>query len=156
MDAQRVRETPGTLAPGGVPERSNGSVLKTDDCREAVRGFKSHPRRLHGRAGVSTVVRSLSPFLGEKEELMRRKIAAAICAAVLTALGAGAALAGEVKGPPGTPSTTSPAPGTSGPTQAPAHANSACAFSGLNDLVVGQGPTDFIVQSSKCWGQTPA
>ena len=30
---------------GGVPERPNGSVLKTDDRRKAVRGFKSHPRR---------------------------------------------------------------------------------------------------------------
>jgi hypothetical protein len=50
---------------------------------------------LHGRARV-TVVRSLSPFLGEKEELMRRKVAAA---------------------------------------------------TGLNDVIVGQGPTDFIVQS---------
>jgi hyaluronan synthase len=30
---------------GGVPERSNGAVLKTADCRKAVRGFKSHPRR---------------------------------------------------------------------------------------------------------------
>jgi hypothetical protein len=28
-----------------VPERPNGSVLKTDDRRKAVRGFKSHPRR---------------------------------------------------------------------------------------------------------------
>ena len=31
---------------GGVPERSNGAVLKTADRRKAVRGFKSHPRRL--------------------------------------------------------------------------------------------------------------
>ena len=30
---------------GGVPERPNGAVLKTADCRKAVRGFKSHPRR---------------------------------------------------------------------------------------------------------------
>ena len=29
-----------------MPERSNGAVLKTADRREAVRGFKSHPRRL--------------------------------------------------------------------------------------------------------------
>ena len=84
---------------------------------------------------------------------MRRKVAAAICAAVLTGLGVGAAaaLAGEVNGPPGTPNPTSPTPPTSGRTAAPEHANSACAFSGLNDLIVGQGPTDFIVQSP---GQT--
>src|SRR3954467_10690419 len=31
---------------GGVPERPNGAVLKTADRRKAVRGFKSHPRRL--------------------------------------------------------------------------------------------------------------
>ena len=30
---------------GGVPEWSNGAVLKTVDRRKAVRGFKSHPRR---------------------------------------------------------------------------------------------------------------
>jgi hypothetical protein len=78
---------------------------------------------------------------------MRKKLAAAICAAVLGALGAGAALAGEVKGPPGKPDPTNPTPGTSGRTAAPDHANSACAYSGLNDLIVGQGPTDFIVQS---------
>jgi hypothetical protein len=82
---------------------------------------------------------------------MRRKIAAAICAAFVVSLSAGAALAGEVKGPPGTPDPTNPTPGTSGPTAAPEHANSACAFSGLNDMIVGQGPTDFIVQSP---GQT--
>ena len=82
---------------------------------------------------------------------MHRKFAALLCAAVVVGLSSGAALAGEVKGPPGTPDPTNPIPGTSGPTAAPAHANSACAFSGLNDLNVGQGPTDFIVQSP---GQT--
>src|SRR3989442_11759846 len=82
---------------------------------------------------------------------MRRKIAAAICAAFVVSLGFGAGFAGEVKGPPGTPDPTNPTPGTSGPTAAPEHANSACAFSGLNDLNVGQGPTDFTVQSP---GQT--
>ena len=40
---------------------------------------------------------------------------------------AGAASAGEVKGPPGTIDNTNR-------TGAPAHANSACAYSGLNDL----------------------
>src|SRR5438132_9299510 len=82
---------------------------------------------------------------------MHRIFAALLCAAVVVGLSSGAALAGEVKGPPGTPDPTNPIPGTSGPTAAPAHANSACAFSGLNDLNVGQGPTDFIVQSP---GQT--
>jgi hypothetical protein len=78
---------------------------------------------------------------------MQRKFAAVICAAVVVGLSSGAALAGEVKGPPGTPDPTNPVPGTSGPTAAPDHANSACAFSGLNDMIVGQGPTDTIVQT---------
>ena len=38
---------------GGVPERPNGSVLKTDDRRKAVRGFKSHPRRSTRRKPAS-------------------------------------------------------------------------------------------------------
>ena len=71
---------------------------------------------------------------------MRRKFAAVICAAVVVGLGTGAALAGEVKGPPGTPNPTNPIPGTSGRTAAPEHANSACAFSGLNDNYVAGNP----------------
>ena len=55
---------------------------------------------------------------------MKRLLIAAACAGVL---GAGGAFAGEVKGPPGTPNNTDT-------TGAPAHANSACAYSGLNDL----------------------
>lgn len=78
---------------------------------------------------------------------MRRILAAVICAAFVVGLSTSAALAGEVKGPPGTPSPTNPIPGTSGRTAAPEHSNSACAFSGLNDLIVGQGPTDSIVQN---------
>ena len=78
---------------------------------------------------------------------MRKKLAAMICAALVVCLSAGAALAGEVKGPPGTPRATNPVPGTSGRTAAPEHSNSACSFSGLNDLIVGQGPTDSIVQN---------
>jgi len=78
---------------------------------------------------------------------MRRKLAAVICAAFVVGVSATAALAGEVKGPPGTPSPTNHIPGTSGRTAAPEHSNSACSFSGLNDLIVGQGPTDSIVQN---------
>jgi hypothetical protein len=65
---------------------------------------------------------------------------------MLAGLSAGAALAGEITGPPGTPGV----PRTEAQlnhTAAPDNANSVCAFSGLNDLVVGQGPIDFIVQS---------
>jgi hypothetical protein len=63
--------------------------------------------------------------------------AVAVCAALFMALGAGTAVAGEVKGPP------------TGGTQPPPeqynwaainHANSICVFSGLNDY--NQGPTD--------------
>lgn len=63
---------------------------------------------------------------------MRRRLAVAICVTVFACLSAGGALAGEVKGPPtgGTPTTND--------TAAPAHANSICAFSGLNDYVNGQ------------------
>ncbi len=57
----------------------------------------------------------------------KRLFAVAVSAAALMGLGANAALAGEVKGPPGTPNNTNE-------TGAPANANSACAYSGLNDL----------------------
>ena len=52
-------------------------------------------------------------------------------AAVVLSLSASLAFAGEVKGPPGTIDSTNR-------TGAPAHANSACAFSGLNDYNNGQ------------------
>ena len=57
---------------------------------------------------------------------MRRLLVVAASVAALAAGGAGLAFAGEVKGPPGTLNNTNS-------TAAPAHANSACAFSGLND-----------------------
>ena len=34
------------LVSGGVPERTNGAVLKTAGGRKVTRGFESHPRRL--------------------------------------------------------------------------------------------------------------
>lgn len=65
---------------------------------------------------------------------MRQKLAAAVCTLLFAGLSASAALAGEVIGPPGNPTS-----GSSGvATGAPAHANSICAFSGLNDFVNGQ------------------
>jgi hypothetical protein len=80
---------------------------------------------------------------------MRRKslLAVAVCTAALAGASATAAFAGEVKGPPGTPNAN-PAlaiPPAGGPTNAELHANSACVFSGLNDMV--DGPTDTIVQT---------
>ena len=72
-----------------------------------------------------------------------RLFAAGVCAVAVIGVGATGALAGEVKGPPtnGDPNTNT--------TQGPAHANSACAFSGLNDFINGpmdkptQTPADF-------------
>src|SRR4029450_7361997 len=54
--------------------------------------------------------------------------------------------AGEVKGPPATgPQTQEQVDAKA--TAAPAHSNSVCSFSGLNDMIPGQGPIDFHVQS---------
>jgi hypothetical protein len=75
----------------------------------------------------------------------RRLLAAAFCAAVFAGT-AGAAFAGEVKGPPGTGPRTQEEVDLIA-TAAPAHSNSICSFSGLNDMIVGQGPIDFHVQS---------
>ena len=72
-------------------------------------------------------------------------LAAALSAAVLAGT-AGAAFGGEVKGPPGTgPRTQEQVDAIA--TAAPAHSNSICSFSSLNDMIVGQGPIDFHVQS---------
>ena len=72
---------------------------------------------------------------------MHRKslLAVAACAATLGGLSAAPAFAGEVKGPPGPYSGDLPFTG------ARSHANSICAYSGLNDFVNGQ--TSFHVQS---------
>jgi hypothetical protein len=71
---------------------------------------------------------------------MKRLIVAAASAAMLAA-GAGWALAGEVKGPPGTINNTNE-------TGALDHANSACAASGLNDLDQSEGQTQSQVQTA--------
>jgi hypothetical protein len=71
---------------------------------------------------------------------MRRKFAAAACAALIATLGAGSALAGEVQGPPGADNQ----PGTPTPI-ADGVAASECAFSGLNDYQ--QGHTARITQN---------
>jgi hypothetical protein len=81
---------------------------------------------------------------------MRRKslLAVAVCTAALVGVSASAASAGEVKGPPGIPSSPTnptPTPPGGGPNGVRDHANSICAFSGLNDMV--DGPTDTIVQT---------
>ena len=65
---------------------------------------------------------------------MRRKFAATASAALIAVVGAGAALAGEVQGPPGAANQ----PGTPTPIKTRGVAASACAFNGLNDYVQGQ------------------
>jgi hypothetical protein len=71
-----------------------------------------------------------------------RRLLSAACAAMLVlSLGAGAALAGEVKGPPGVVNN-------SNETGALDHANSACAASGLNDLDQSEGQNVSQVQTA--------
>jgi len=77
---------------------------------------------------------------------VRKTVTAAICAAVVAGLGASGAFAGEVKGPPSSTTRTQEQVDAQR-TAAPSHSNSICSFSGLNDMIVGQGPTDFHVQS---------
>ena len=64
-----------------------------------------------------------------------------VCAAALVGVSLGNAFAGEVKGPPGTVDSTDF-------TAAPEHANSACAYSGLNDLDPEEGQNELIVQTA--------
>jgi hypothetical protein len=77
---------------------------------------------------------------------MSKSFAAAICVAVVAGVGASAALAGEVIGPPGTAGV----PGSAQPdlsTAAPFHSQSICSYNGLNDLETGQGQTVAITQT---------
>ena len=65
--------------------------------------------------------------------MARRFLTAVLAAAAIAIVTAGAVLAGEVTG--------------TGESLEPLHANSICAYSGLNDKVPGEGPTDELVQS---------
>lgn len=74
--------------------------------------------------------------------MRKRASLAAVCVAVVAAVGAGSAFGGEIRGP-GSP-TGMPISSNPTPTAAPANANSICAFSGLNHLhpgVPGELPT---------------
>ena len=79
---------------------------------------------------------------------MRTKsiFATAVCAVIVAGVSVSAAFAGEVKGPPGTGPRTQEQVNAIR-TGAPAHSNSICSYSGLNDMIPGQGPIDFHVQS---------
>jgi hypothetical protein len=79
---------------------------------------------------------------------LRRKgplLATAVCGLALVGAGASPALAGEVKGPPGTPGVIGS--GSEEETGAPTHANSICAYSGQNDFRAENGQIIFHVQS---------
>ena len=69
---------------------------------------------------------------------MRKKWIAAVCVLAIAGLSSGSALAGEIKGPPGSGEYIF------GSADAPLRAASECAFSGLNDDNL---PTDAIAQS---------
>jgi hypothetical protein len=79
--------------------------------------------------------------------MLRKKsmLATVVCTVAVVGAGAGAASAGEVIGPPGTPGVVGS--GSQTDTAAPAHANSICAFSGLNDFRPETGQITFITQS---------
>jgi hypothetical protein len=76
---------------------------------------------------------------------MISKATTAACTMALVGAFAGVASAGEVKGPPGTPGVIGS--GSQTDTQAPSHANSICAFSGLNDFRAENGQIEVITQS---------
>jgi hypothetical protein len=73
---------------------------------------------------------------------MRQRVAATVCAVVVAGVGASAALAGELKGPP---YQGAPVPGgitdETNATPATRNAHSLCAFSGLNDYDSDLGQT---------------
>jgi hypothetical protein len=73
--------------------------------------------------------------------IVKRLCAVSACAGAFVILSAGVASAGEIKGPPGTIGSTNL-------TGALAHANSACAASGLNDLDPKEGQTSSQVQTA--------
>ena len=76
----------------------------------------------------------------------RQLLAVACSALVVVALGAGSAIAGEVKGPPGSAAAAVPG-GNPDKTGAVSHAHSVCATSGLNDYDTLESQNDFHVQS---------
>ena len=79
--------------------------------------------------------------------------AVAVCATAVVGVGAGAAYAGEVTGPPGTPNEEFSGSGVE--TGAPDNANSICAYNGLNDMNPQQGPINSIVQNPHNQGLFP-
>ena len=83
-------------------------------------------------------------------------VAAALFTVALVGGSSSAAFAGEVTGRPGTPDV--PFSGSGVRTGAPAHSQSICSYSGLNDMNPAQGPISSIVQTPTTKGRpvTPA
>lgn len=77
----------------------------------------------------------------------RSLLAVSVCTVALSGFGVTAAVAGEVKGPPGSPATAQPG-GNPDKTGALDHANSACAASGLNDFDSESGQIASQVQTA--------
>lgn len=78
---------------------------------------------------------------------MKKLLVMAASVAVLVGATASVALAGEVKGPPGSSATAQPG-GNPNETGALDHANSACAASGLNDFDSTEGQIVSQVQTA--------
>jgi len=89
----------------------------------------------------------VSPHYGSAHDemgehmVLKRLATIAFCAVAMWGVSTGAALAGEVKGPPGTVNNVNE-------TGAIQHANSACAASGLNDLDSAEGQNVSQVQTA--------
>jgi hypothetical protein len=77
----------------------------------------------------------------------RSLLAVAVCTVALAGVSVSGALAGEVKGPPGSADTAQPG-GNPDKTGALDHANSACAASGLNDFDSEEGQNVSQVQTA--------
>jgi hypothetical protein len=77
---------------------------------------------------------------------VRSFLAVALCAAVVAAMAAGSAFAGEVTG------NGKLTPIGAVPDTAPPHASSICSFSGQND---GEPPAGRTAEHVQNWGQTP-
>jgi hypothetical protein len=99
-------------------------------------------RRLTWSPHPTSVNSATSTVHGQrmKGETMRLKsgLIGALCAVGFAVVGAGGALAGEVKGPPSPCVNEVCTPNTNYNDAALTHANSVCVFSGLNDYVNGQ------------------
>jgi hypothetical protein len=105
------------------------------------------PQQEYVAAGVAA---ASNIYEGEVRMSKRSMLAVAVCTVALAGVSAGGALAGEVKGPP---YKGDPVPGgiqnEENSTGAAEHANSLCAFSGLNDYDSEEGQNDRQTQTPK-------